>query len=82
VVLVTVSADAAGGAPAGEAVSALKAALEHVAKLDPLLAETISRAKVQADPVNPGRVSAELSFSNTAMERLAERLVEALAGPR
>jgi len=69
VVLVELSATTEGPAPAAEA--ALRGLLDGIGALDPVLADAAKRAAIRNEN---GRVTASLSLSNTAAERLAERI--------
>jgi hypothetical protein len=75
VLLVDLSAETTGGTTDEEAKAALKALLQRIGGLDPVLKASAENAVIRAIP---GRVTAEVSLSNTAVERLAARAVDAL----
>lgn len=77
VIAVSLSADIGRGAGAESAVPAMKAVLDQVATLDPLLVEAARGASVSVDS---RKVIAEVSLSSTAAERLAERLAGKISG--
>ena len=69
VILVQLSAEAEGPAPVREA--ALRQLLDRMGALDPALADVAKQAVIRNEN---GRVTTELSLSNSAAETLAERV--------
>jgi hypothetical protein len=77
VILLSLAADVPRGADAETARAAMKAVLDQVGTLDPLLAEAARSASIKLDS---RKVLAEVSLSSTTAERLAERLAGRVAG--